>query len=403
MTSVKLKLRISSIQEKEGSLYFQVIHDRSVRRVNTGFRIFPCEWDEKRGRIIIPPTLSCIRSTELKCIREKVQQELHHLHSIANRLETEGSSYNAEDIVNRYNETTQNGETVFTFIRQQATRLKRIGRNRTADTYMETLSSFMKFRTNIDIYFCSLDTEMIERYEAWMRARHLCRNTTSFYLRVLRTLYNQAIAEGLVSEANPFRNVYTGIDKTSKRAITFQEIKRIKELDLSNEKSLEFARDIFILSFYLRGMSFIDIAYLRKTDLCNGFITYNRRKTGQQLVIRWEKQMQHILNKYKTPDTQYLLPIIQSEDGTEERQYRNQMLLINRKLKKVATKVGLHIPLTLYVARHSWASIAKAKNVPLSVISGAMGHDSESTTQIYLSSIQTNTIDEANHDILKEL
>ena len=244
---------------------------------------------------------------------------------------------------------------------------------------------------------------MIERYEAWMRMRRLCRNTTSFYMRILRTLYNQAVSEGLAREVNPFRNVYTGIDKTAKRAVTLQEIRRIKELDLSGEKGLEFARDIFLLSFCLRGMSFVDLAYLRKTDLSNGFVTYNRRKTGRQLTIRWERHMQLLLDKYNSPDTRYLLPIIVREDGTEERQYRNRMLLINRRLKKVAALAGVHMPLTLYVARHSWASIANAKNIPISVISGAMGHDSESTTQIYLASIQTNTIDEANQSILKDL
>lgn len=293
--------------------------------------------------------------------------------------------------------------TVFDFIRMQAERLRRIGRTRTADTYIEALSSIMKFRENADFHFCQFDSFMMERYEAWMRTRHLCRNTTSFYMRVLRTIYNRAAGEGLSYDGNPFKNVYTGIDKTSRRAITLREIIRIKRLDLSGDKPLEFARDIFILSFCLRGMSFIDLAYLRKTDLSNGFITYNRRKTGQQLVIKWESQMQRFLDKYKSTATRYLLPIIMREDGTEERQYRNSMLIINRRLKKIAAKAGLHIPLTLYVARHSWASIAKAQNVPISIISGAMGHDSESTTQIYLASIKTNMIDEANHKILKEL
>ena len=113
--------------------------------------------------------------------------------------------------------------------------------------------------------------------------------------------------------------------------------------------------------------------------------------------------MQEIIDKYGESDTQYLLPIIEREDGTERRQYRNKMLLVNRKLKKIAARAGLTAPLTMYVARHSWANIAKAKNISIGVISEAMGHDSETTTQIYLSSIQTNQIDNANRNILKEL
>lgn len=394
---------MSSNCDEAGILYYQVIHDREVRLVSAGYRIFSCEWDRKHGRIVVSPVCSDIRSGELECIRENVRCGLDRMRDIADVLEASGMPYSAEDIVCRYNETAADVITVFGFIRRKAARLRRMGRNRTAGTYMEALSSLMKFRGYVDFRFNSFDADMIERYEAWMRMRRLCRNTTSFYMRILRTLYNQAVSEGLAREVNPFRNVYTGIDKTAKRAVTLQEIRRIKELDLSGEKGLEFARDIFLLSFCLRGMSFVDLAYLRKTDLSNGFVTYNRRKTGRQLTIRWERHMQLLLDKYNSPDTRYLLPIIVREDGTEERQYRNRMLLINRRLKKVAALAGVHMPLTLYVARHSWASIANAKNIPISVISGAMWHDSESTTQIYLASIQTNTIDEANQSILKDL
>lgn len=215
--------------------------------------------------------------------------------------------------------------------------------------------------------------------------------------------YRKAVGEGLALPADPFENVYTGVDKTSKRAATLTDIKHIKQLDLSDHKSLEFARDIFLFSFYMRGMSFIDLAYLRKKDLNSGFVSYSRRKTGKKLIIRWEKQMQEIIDRYGDSETQYLLPIIEREDGTERRQYRNKMLLVNRKLKKIAARAGLTTPLTMYVARHSWASIAKTKNISIGIISEAMGHDSETTTQIYLSSIQTNQIDNANRNILKDL
>ena len=113
--------------------------------------------------------------------------------------------------------------------------------------------------------------------------------------------------------------------------------------------------------------------------------------------------MQEIIDRYGDSETQYLLPIIEREDGTERRQYRNKMLLVNRKLKKIAARAGLTTPLTMYVARHSWAGIAKTKNISIGIISEAMGHDSETTTQIYLSSIQTNQIDNANRNILKDL
>ncbi len=90
--------------------------------------------------------------------------------------------------------------------------------------------------------------------------------------------------------------------------------------------------------------------------------------------------------------------------GTNERYaYRNTAYNINHNLKRIAEMVGVTIPLTLYVARHSWASAAKTKGIPVSVISEGMGHDSEATTQIYLASLDTSVVDRANSLILKSL
>lgn len=293
------------------------------------------------------------------------------------------------------------GVFVFEYMQEQIERLRGQGKERTVETYQSALNSFMKFRDGIDLCFDEMDADLMEHYETEMRStHHLSRNTTSFYMRILRCVYRKAVGEGLALPADPFENVYTGVDKTSKRAATLTDIKHIKQLDLSDHKSLEFARDIFLFSFYMRGMSFIDLAYLRKKDLNSGFVSYSRRKTGKKLIIRWEKQMQEIIDRYGDSETQYLLPIIEREDGTEHRQYRNKMLLVNRKLKKIAARAGLTTPLTMYVARHSWASIAKTKNISIGIISEAMGHDSETTTQIYLSSIQTNQIDNANRNML---
>lgn len=167
--------------------------------------------------------------------------------------------------------------------------------------------------------------------------------------------------------------------------------------------SLDFARDMFLMSFYLRGMSFIDMAFLKKSDLKNGYVTYRRRKTGQQLVIEWTKEMQMILDKYPENASDYLLPIIRNPATNERCTYRNAGYNINHNLKRIAGMIGVSIPLTLYVARHSWASAAKAKGIPLSVISEGMGHDSEATTQIYLASLDTSVVDKANSLILKSL
>lgn len=150
-------------------------------------------------------------------------------------------------------------------------------------------------------------------------------------------------------------------------------------------------------------MSFIDMTFLRKVDLKNGYVTYRRRKTGQKLTIKWTKDMQIILDKYPENKTDYLLPIIRKPCKNEWCVYRNMSYKVNRNLKAIAEMLEIPISLTLYVARHSWASAAKAKRIPLSVISDGMGHDSETTTKIYLANLDTSAVDKANSIILKSL
>ncbi|WP_302604294.1 site-specific integrase [uncultured Alistipes sp.] len=398
MASIKLKFRAHADNTKEGALYFQVIHDRVVKQVKTNYHIYEYEWDKQRGAIVKDE-----RHEALKIIRDKVLWEQRKLEQIVKSFENTCKPYTVEDIIRHYKESKSDKTSVFEYMRHQSERMKKLSRVRTSETYLQTLNSFMKFRNGIDLYFDMLNADIIEQYESYMRANNLSRNTTSFYMRILRCIYNRAVEEGLAHQTDMFKRVYTGVDKTAKRAITLKDIKRIKELYLANLPDLDYTRDMFLFSFYLRGMSFIDLAYLRKKDLANDYITYIRKKTGQQLTIRWERSMREIVDKYPENPTQYLLPIITSQDGTERKQYLNKILFVNRKLKQIARLAKISTPLTMYVTRHSWANIAKSKNVPLSVISEGMGHDNEETTRIYLAAIQTNRIDEANSRILKEL
>ncbi len=292
--------------------------------------------------------------------------------------------------------------TVFAFLSNQVYRLKCLGRERSSETMLCTLRSFMRFRNGNDICFSDLTKDLLEQYEAYMKARGLVRNTTSFYMRNFRTAYKLAVEEGITTDNQPFRKIYTGVDKTVKRAITVEDIRKIKALDLRRRPSLEFAREMLLFSFYMRGMSFVDMAYLRNKDMINGYIIYRRKKTGQQLTIELTAEAQIIISKYSN-NTQYLLPIITDVNGDERRQYKNQLIRINRHLKIIGNMVALSIPLSTYVMRHSWATIARDKGIELSIISEGLGHDNEATTRIYLDSIRASKVDKANRSILDDL
>ena len=405
------------VDGKEGGLYFQIIHNRVVRQLNTDYKAFAEEWDAESESVVVNGN----RSNLLLGIQERLAWDVARLEKVVRSLETERRRFTADDVIAMFHKLTKESS-LFTFMHGVIAQLKQLGKVRTSETYTATLKSFMAFRDEQDVPLDGISSDMMLMYEAHLKARGVRMNTISFYMRNLRAVYNRAVEKGLTQPNNPFRHVYTGVDKTVKRAIPIKAIKALKELDLSMKPSLDFARDMFLFSFYTRGMSFVDIAYLKKTDLQNGILTYRRRKTGQELSIKWEKCMAEIIAKYPENKTDYLLPIIKEEGNgrnsvshqaclngrvvtdegkaNERRQYDNTLHLVNYRLKELSTMLKLQRPLTMYVARHSWASAAKSKNVPLSVISEGMGHDSEATTQIYLASLETSVVDKANKMIL---
>ena len=400
MASIKVKFRPSTVADHEGTIYYQIIHERKVRQLLSDYKVFPSEWDESRS--MVTTTQKSERKSFILSIRERIRWDVERLTKIDRKLDTNGLIYTADDVIDEFNRYADE-YSLFNFMESIIAKLKQNGKVRTSETYKSTLNSFKKFRQDEDIMLDCLTSEIMEAYEAWHHKRGVAPNTISFYTRILRAVYNRAVEDDIIENRNPFRHVYTGVDKTVKRALPLVLIKKIKALDLSLNPSLDYARDMFLMSFYLRGMSFIDMAFLKKSDLKNGYVTYRRRKTGQQLIIEWTKEMQMILDKYPENITDYLLPIIRNSGTNERCTYRNMGYNINHNLKKIAKMVGVQIPLTLYVARHSWASAAKAKGIPLSVISEGMGHDSEATTQIYLASLDTSVVDRANSLILKSL
>lgn len=400
MASIKVKFRPSTINDHEGTIYYQVIHERKPRQLLTDYHVFINEWDDTRSTVVT--TQKSERKSFILSIRERIRWDLERLTKIIRQMDNNGLSYTADDVIDEFNRYASE-YSLFNFMETIIIKLKHNGKTRTSETYSIALNSFKKFRQGEDIMLDCLTSEIMEAYEAWHKQRGVAPNTISFYTRILRAAYNRAVEEDIIENRNPFRHVYTGVDKTVKRALPIAVIKKIKTLDLELIPALDFARDMFMMSFMLRGMSFIDMAYLKKTDLKNGYVTYRRRKTGQQLTIEWTKEMQMLLDKYPENDSDYLLPIIRNAGTNERYTYRNVGYNINHNLKTIAKKVGITIPLTLYVARHSWASAAKAKGIPLSVISEGMGHDSEATTQIYLASLDTSVVDKANSLILKSL
>lgn len=400
MASIKVKYRASSVEDHDGAIYYQIIHERKVRQLNTDYHVRKEEWDESRSMVVTKQ--SSERKSLILSIRERIRWDVERLTKIAKKLDNEGISYTADDVIDEFKRYASE-YSLFNYMESLIIKFKQNNKTRTSETYTAALNSFKKFRKDEDLMLDCLTSEIMEAYEAWHKSKGNTPNTISFYTRILRAVYNRAVEEEITENKNPFKRVYTGVDKTVKRAIPLDAVRKMKHLDLSLTERLDFARDMFLMSFFLRGISFIDLAFLKKTDLKNGVLSYRRRKTSQLLNIEWTTEMQMLLDKYPENPTEYLMPIITNPEANPRSVYRNVGYNINHNLKTIAQMIGINIPLTMYVARHSWASAAKAKGIPLSVISEGMGHDSETTTQIYLASLETSVVDQANALILRSL
>lgn len=183
------------------------------------------------------------------------------------------------------------------------------------------MHSFQKFAGKASLTFEEITPESIKEYEQYLILNGKRYNTISLYMRMLRSICNQASEQNIASlnTRELFENVFIGNEPTAKRAISPVLISRLLEADFSKNSRLDFARDLFLLSFYLRGIPFVDLVHLRKTDVQGNMLVYFRQKTGQQLTVIIENCAKVILRKYASlcKESVYLLPVISAagEEG----------------------------------------------------------------------------------------
>lgn len=341
-------------------------------------------------KIEIPENIILSKNDELVIRFTNTQNATCTVHSPSNDLSIVPKSTAAES----------HNTSLPSFVDQLRTQFLQQNKLRLAETYQSALNSFCLYINKVEILMEDIDSKMIEGYESYLKQKKLTLNTISFYMRILRAIYNRAVKSGAIADKKPFSHVFTTMTKTAKRAIPIQTIQKIAQAHITN-KNEALARDLFLFSFYTRGMSFVDIAYLKKTDLNNTYLIYKRKKTGQELKIAWRKEMQELVDRNSSKDGVHLFGILDENSEKSLRfQYHYTQCIINTALKRLGKQLNLGTNLTMYVARHSWATIARQKNIPLSVICDGMGHNSEKTTQIYLQSVDAETIDRCNDKLI---
>lgn len=400
MATINVKIHPIIPDGNVGTLFYQVVHEGTTKVIETDYKLYLHEWNSETEKLNVHDA-DAERFAYLAALGKRVECDMRRLIGIIMSLDQRIMPYATDDVVVNFADYCSR-RSFGLFMKEQIGKLESMKRMRTSETYTAAYRSFMRFMDNKDVAIDEFDEKLMGEYENFLKMTGAGLNTVSFYMRIMQAVYNRAVDEGITDQRYPFKKVYTGIARTVKRALRFDDIRRIKNVDLSNEPNLAFARDMFMFSFYTRGMSFVDMSFLSKSNLSGGVLSYCRRKTGQRLDIKWEKCMQEIVERYDACGP-YILPIVSPDKGDERLQYRQCQCRINAYLKRLGRMMGFLHPLTMYVARHSWASVAKSRNVPLSIISEGMGHDSDATTRIYLASIEASRIDEANSSILNAL
>lgn len=477
ITSIDFHLRPSKrARRSPGSIFVRVIHERCGRSVTLPLRVYPDEWDTVEHRVVFDRD-NCARFAALQRVETELEKVRSLLQERVDRFIDEKRAFTAVEVLDVYRRR-QGGGSLVRFVKKLSGDMAGLGQERTARGYVTAVRRLVGFTGDRDMQLRQITAFVMRRFEYSLLSEGKALNTVSFYMRNLRAIYNKAVKEGKLEApaVNPFEDVYTGIQKTRKRALTVEEMNLLQNWKPSIVESgqwtvdsevptshsfghlssgrrgnmgtgpamlpelsvcrhaisgIQKAQQLFLFSFHARGMSFVDMAFLRKEDIRDGVLRYNRKKTGQLLEVNVNKEMCDIMRFFEkvTLGSPYVFPIIHKPGANERLQYESSLRTYNNRLKRLAAQLKVeggkskqrssfgktkndtnnlelsifNFQLSSHVARHSWATIAKRERVPLIVISEGLGHSSEKTTAIYLASFEREVLDRAAEKVSRAI
>lgn len=288
-------------------LAIQVLHKRKKKVFYTGYSVTPCQFDSFNGLVLSDDTctVESVRRMNRKC-----RKICKNLDKAIDSLEKKELEYTICDITKAYEILT--GEVGFyNYFRERIQTLNESGRDGTAKAYEATLRSMKRHLCETDFPFAHLSSRQIIKYCDTLLETGVSKNTIGFYLHNIKAVYRRGCLELNLAFPSPFCNIKIRTEKTSKQSLTIKQVKSIAHLPLSIGTPECLARDIFMFSIYTRGMSFVDIAFLKKSDVLSGVIRYRRHKTGQTLEIGVNRQINNLLERYEDTEGIYLFPLIE--------------------------------------------------------------------------------------------
>ena len=404
MASVKVVLYTSkTLKNGEHPILLRIIKDRQQIKISLGINCQIDQWDDKNN---LPKRRHPLYH-EIKTAIDKAEKEAEKL---ILDLDNQDKSYTLDEL--KVKLLRQEKKTaVYEYIDKCVKRLKNSGRIGYGDIFHATKKSLMAYQGSKDFFFVQINHSFLSRWEEYHMQKGTKPNAFFVYIRTFKTILNMAKKEELVpGDFDPFNDIsfarFKRI-KTRRRAISKLEINNLATLDLEQDSMAFHARNYFLFSFYCRGINIVDIAHLKWSDIKDGQLYYTRRKTKENFIMGLLPPAKAILEHYRTNlfrgIDDYIFPMLTNFHQTEQ-QKDNRINKVSRQvngaLKELGTKAGISEPLTTYVARHSFASVLKKSGISTSQISEMMGHDSETTTRIYLQSFENEVLDEASKALL---
>ncbi|MFN5357016.1 MAG: phage integrase SAM-like domain-containing protein [Bacteroidota bacterium] len=399
MASVSLVLKKQHAR-KDGTLQLslRIIKDRKTRYEGLRLYLNPSDWDEVK---------QCPRKKhrayyELAAYCEKIKSDAARL---ILDLNSQGKAYSANDLIARLNlNNRHSSSTLYGFF--QLSIENKLSNNQigNANIFKSCFNRIKAFTDGQDKRLDELTPLFVQEFETWIKRGGVKENTVFVYLRTFKTLLNEAKRLEIVPENyNPFKAIsferYRRI-KTKKRALSEAEFEALKNYRPIPNTYNELAYDVFMFSFYARGINFIDIANLKWSDVKDDRLSYKRKKTHELQNMKLHPVLMSMLIKLeglKENEDGCVFPILNETHLTPvqiDSRIDKVLKRINGELKKIGQELKFKEPLTTYVARHSFATLSAKRGIPVADISKAMGHQSTKVTQVYLDSFEDKRLDE---------
>ncbi|NOU17747.1 MAG: site-specific integrase [Bacteroidales bacterium] len=404
-------------KDGESPIFIRVIEDRKPRYIKTGFNCTEKDWDSKenRFRTNYRKAEDLQKAKDHERNNELLLKKLNDANKVIKDLIADDNVISSEQVKEEMLRAKSVGKhSVLSFIDKVVEEKRRLGNLGTAKCYKDLGKSFETFLTEqnkTDVVFKEITYSFLKKYENYFLSKGATGNGISFYMRSLRAVFNRAIQEKVCKiEMYPFNSykIASLSSKTAKRAITRDEIEKIKGVDLEDDAQKIRSKNLFLFSYYCRGLNFVDMAMLKWKNIKDNRLGYIRQKTHKPYNVLLLAPALEILSYYKQKfyrgDKSYIFPILDEDKHKTQESINNRLHKVlgqtNKDLKVIGNEAKLSIPLTTYVARHTYATVMKRSGVSTSIISEALGHDSERTTQIYLDSFANDVLDEASNAIL---